>query len=361
MTKLGFALAVTMAALGCGKADAPALPAAEPAGPTIQWAVARAATPSQFGSVAAVVRASGDTQVAVTLACRAQVVHVLVQVGDRVVAGQPLAELRFAELGVPAARLRSLEGRIAAHSRWVSELRSLKGDGLVRGAELFEAEAQLAELRASRMETEAQIRAAGLELGNLAALEAGQTLVWRAPTAGLVRSVDVQTGATLEPGHALVQLVSAGLARIEVRSLAPLPRGATLQFTATHGLVVPLASAPTATSVDPSDGALLAWYLPQGQADLAGGTRGLVRVVALAGEVVEVPARAVFLADDPTAGAAAAPRAHVWTADGAGQRQTPVEVVHMTATTAWLRGLAVGQKVAAEADLLVVREPALPE
>jgi hypothetical protein len=135
-------------------------------------------------------------------------------------------------------------------------------------------------------------------------------------------------------------------ARIEARLTRPLPAGAALQFVATTGEVVDLAEPATLTVVDPADGAMLVWYQPQTPRLLAAGLRGHLRVAALSGTAVEVPARALLRRDGQAT-------VLVQGSTGKAPQQHAVEVLAVSGPIALVRGLASGALVAAEADLVL--------
>ncbi len=349
------------AATGCGKPAAPvdegaaaaAVAPATQASAATRWHAATEAGDVALLDVPAVVRLPATSAALVAIPARAQVMGLLVRVGDEVRAGQVLAEVRLPELVVAAAQLRSAEERIGAHKRWAAELRELRRDGLAKSAEVFEAEARLADLQAERMLAEAAIRAAGLQGGDASALASGQPWPVKAQRQGQVVGIEVVLGQLVENGAPLLRLQSAGEVRIEVRALQALPAQAQLEFVAQDGRVLELAADPTAVSTDPADGAWLGWYGLRQPQLLAQGLRGRVRLKRLAGGAVQVPARALIHAEG-----AGTTQASVIVRTPAGVRLQKVEVVALAGPMAIVRGIEVGSVVAAEADRVALPDAA---
>lgn len=353
------ALLVCGAVAACSKPAGPAESQPTAAAPATQasastrWHTASAAGDVAILDVPAVVRLPASAAAVVAIPARAQVIRLAVRTGDVVTAGQELAQVRLPELVIAAAQLRSMDDRIAAHKRWSAELRELRRDGLAKSAEVFEAEARLADLQAERMLAEAAIRAAGLQAADAHALASGQPWPVKAQGAAQVIGIEVQLGQVVEAGSPLLRLQAAGEPRIEVRALQPLPPRAQLEFVAQDGRVLQLARDPTAVSTDPADGAWLGWYgLAQPQM-LPQGLRGRVRLRMLDGGAVQVPARALIHAE----GAGTA-QAFVIVRAGDRVHKQPVEVVALAGPMAIVRGIAAGTLVAAEADRVQLPEPA---
>lgn len=341
---------------GCGRTPPP--PPVESAGPSAasaasRWVAARAARDLTLFEVPAVVRSASDASVVLAVPVRARVVRIAVRPGDMVSEGAVIAEVQLPELVQAAAAAQAAHDRLGAHKRWLGELRSLRGEGLVRAAEVFEAEAKVAELQAQIVESDAQLRAAGLTPTDGAALLRGATWPLRAPQGAVVRAVEADPGAVLDAGAVLVRLSALREARIEARLTRPLPRDAALQFVASSGEVIDLAGEATMTAIDPVDGAVMAWYRPLGAQLLAAGLRGRVRVAALQGSAVEVPARALIGRDG---GAAVLLQG----ASGQAPQRQAVEVLAVSGPLALVRGIAAGTLIAAEADLAYAPEAGMP-
>lgn len=354
------ALALALLAAACKPAaPVPAEPSAKAEAPaeedrassTTRWHEVTAAGDVAILDVPAVVRLPSASAMVAAIPARAQVIKLHVRVGDQVTAGQLLGELRLPELVISAAQLRSTDERIAAHKRWAGELRELRRDGLARSAELFEAEARLADLQAEKTMAEAAIRAAGVSPGEAGSLVSGQPWPLRASQAAQVLAVEVQPGQVVESGMPLLRLQAVGEARIEVRALQALPAQAELQFVAQDGRTFDLAREPTAVAIDSSDGAWLGWYGLRAPQVLAQGTRGRVRLKMPEGSAVQVPARALLHAEG---GGATQASVIVRTAKGLERRS--VAVLAVAGPVAVVTGLAAGTLVAAEADRVALPE-----
>lgn len=357
---LAAALALSLSAAAC-KSAAPATPEVaektetptveDRASSTTRWHPVAAAGDVAILDVPAVVRLPSASAMVAAIPARAQVIKLHVRVGDQVTAGQLLGELRLPDLVISAAQLRSAEERIAAHKRWAGELRELRRDGLARSAELFEAEARLADLQAEKTMAEAVIRAAGVAPGEAWSLVSGQPWPLRAAQAAQVLAVEVQPGQVVDSGVALLRLQAVGEARIEVRALQALPAQAELQFVAQDGRTFDLAREPTAVAIDSADGAWLGWYGLRVPQALAQGTRGRVRLKMPEGTAVQVPARSLLHAEGE-----GTTQASVILRTEKGPERREVEVLAVAGPVAVVTGLAVGTLIAAEADRVALPE-----
>ena len=119
-----------------------------------------------------------------------RVIRPLVQVGDRVRAGQPLAEMASAEYGeaVADARRAETEGRLARES--LARLKDLGNAGLAARKDVIEAQAQ-----ASRSQIELQ--RAQTRLSQVGATGKGSNFVLRSPIDGVVVERSVNSGQEL--------------------------------------------------------------------------------------------------------------------------------------------------------------------
>lgn len=337
-------MVVVLGLLSCERAS-PTTEIAAPASASAaaRWVAAAPAGELDLFEVPAVVRTAADAEAVVAAPTRARVVQVWVRSGDRVLAGDPIADLVPADLVQAAAVLRSAGERLATHRRWLGQLHGHRAEGLVRGADVFAIEAEVAELQAQVAQARAQLRAAGVSEAEVARLRDGEPLTLRAPHAAVVRAVAAVPGSVVEAGAVLAQLASDRPARIEVRGLQPLPTELTLTFAAATGQVVALQAAPTASALDGDGGAVLQWYEPAVPVALPAGLAGRVRARAPAGHAVQVPARAVVRR---AAGAV------VWAETPGGPVERPVVVLGVAGPLAVVRGLPAGTRVAAQGDLV---------
>jgi biotin carboxyl carrier protein len=337
-------LAVGLLALGCPSPPAVVEPAVTPTagGAAVRWARATAARGSFRWEVPAVARVDGLGAGVVTAAVRVRVVTVRAMPGDRVEAGQSLADVEAPEV------LRALGNRDAATVRlaplrvWRAELQSQRDAGLVRLSELRDVEARLADAEASLRIAEAELRASGFTPSDLDTLRRTGRAPLRAPVAGVVRSVAMVAGRVVDPGEApLASIAGARPPRVELRLHEPWPEGASLRFEPLSGPAVALDATPLSETVDPDTGARLLWLRPQGDASLVAGTAGRVVVSGLPEDAVEIPARALVRREG---------EARVLVRQGDTARPQAVRVLSVTAHTALVRGLPPGAEVVAEAD-----------
>ncbi len=284
-----------------------------------------------------------------TTTVRGRIERVLTRAGDRVHAGDALVVLRAPELVSAVAARASAQKRITAYEKHVRELTSLRKDGLLRAADLFQVEAQLADIQAEKSAADAILRGAGLD--DRAALEVQQTGLWtlRAPIDGVVRAVTAEMGGLAEPGAPpLVQLVGDRAARVEAHLHQVLPAGVRVRFEPTLGPSVDLQDAATATAIDPQDGSLIRWFEPAAPTDLPSNLRGRLVVAALPEGAFQVPARALVQRPDGAA---------VVLKQGSGAVFRRVEVLAVSGTSAIVRGVQKADVIAAEADRSPLARP----
>jgi multidrug efflux pump subunit AcrA (membrane-fusion protein) len=320
----------------------PALPAVAEASTTIHWVpVVEPGEDLGVFEASAQVVPGPDSQAAVSSVVRVQIVRVLVRAGDVVQKGAPIAEVLAPEL-VQAAAVRQSTGlRIAAHERNVQGLRGLQREGMVRTADVFAIESQLADLRAARTEAEARLQGAGATDAEVRLLVTTGRWTLRAPIAGTVREVLARPGAVIEPPAALALLSGLEPARVEIHLHHTLPAGAQLAVLLADGTDLPLAQTPVSVAVDGEDGSTIAWFDAEPARLLAAGTRGRVHISHLPADVMQVPARALLRTEG---------RAQVVVQRDGRPHTLDVQVVSIAGALALVRGLHPGDRVAAEAE-----------
>lgn len=346
--KSWFALLVAGIALGGCDHEAKAPPAEAKLNPVqatstpTPWIKAIAPDNLTVLEIPALASMPPDATATVTSPVRVQVRHLFVRVGDHVLAGDPVAEVLAPELVQAAALRQSTTDRITAHKRRLGDLRSLKAEGLVRTSELFEIESSLADLQAEHIHAEAVLRGAGVADRDVPALLSSGLWVLRAPVAGVIREMAAELGAVIEPGQlSLARIAGDRPARVEMHLHQQLPAGLQLAFVASTGLSYALAADPTATAIDPADGSVIAWYELVAATNLPAGLRGRVRAAAMPEGALQIPARAL----DERQG-----KPHVVLRKGDSGQWFPVDVLAVSGATALVRGLKLGDEVAAEAD-----------
>lgn len=347
-------LGLTMALGGCQKDAESAPPAAtQPAlaasSVETRWVAAVAAGDTTLLEAPAWTVAGPGTTAQLTVTVRARVEAVLVRAGDSVADGQALLRLRSPELVSAIVARKSAQKRIDAYERHVRELSNLRRDGLARTADVFAAEAQLADLLAERARADAVLHGAGLSEADATAVE--KTGIWtlRAPMAGVVRGISAVLGGLAEPGAtALVELVAPQPARVEAHLHQALPSQVRVHFEPTAGLAVALGDAVTATAVDATDGSWVHWFEPLTPTDLPAGLRGRLRVSSSAQGAMQVPARALLQRPEGPA---------VVQKQGDQAVFAAVTVLAVAGPVAIVRGLHAGDLVAAEADRSPLARP----
>jgi RND family efflux transporter MFP subunit len=149
-----------------------------------------------------------------------RVTSVLVQEGDRVMAGQVLVRLDARELEARGERVAA--GLAAAEASWrdasqsADRMRALYADSAAPKAQLDQAEAALARAEAGVREA----RAAGTELDAV-----GDYATLRAPYAGVVTQRMIEPGALAAPGQPLIVIEDQSRLRIAVSAAPDAVRG----------------------------------------------------------------------------------------------------------------------------------------
>jgi membrane fusion protein, heavy metal efflux system len=184
--------------------------------------------------------------------------------------------------------------RLEFHQARAQELESLRTEGLVDKARVFEQRALAAELAAQRAAALATLRGAGIGEATAESLTRKGTLTLRAPVAGIVTELDARPGEMRDVGSApFARIRGEGAARIEVRTPARWSGGDSVQLELISGETFELQPAPIASVVEPEAGTFVHWFLPKTPVALADGLRGVIRLQMKTG-VWEVPAGAVL-------------------------------------------------------------------
>ena len=348
------ALAALLALSACGKRG----PAAEEEPPVpsarTPWVKARSSEGVPLLEAPAQVLGSPEGQASVVPPYRARVLKVLVRPGERVTKGQPLVEVVMQEVSTAAGAYAAASTRLDAYGRRLAQLEALKSEGLVRLADVLEAETKLAEAKADQQSAAAALRTAQIEPAAAADIAAGKRPVaLRSPIAGMVTAVGVGVGDTREPtGEPVVRVAGEGDSRVESRFARPVDtQNAAFEFVVAGGGHHHLTFIARAPVVDPRDGTIAFWFVPEKGTKLSPGLTGRV-VMTLQGvsQAAVVPARAVALADGKT---------HVVARRGGKPEKVPVEVIASSGAEALVKGISAGEEVAADAAL--AEAPAEPE
>jgi biotin carboxyl carrier protein len=277
---------------------------------------------------------------------------VLVRPGAKVTAGQPLVEVVMPEVSTAAGAYAAASTRVDAYGRRKAQLEELKKDGLVRLADVLEAETKYAEAKADQQSAAAMLRTAQIEPGEAQDIVAGKRpVVLRSPIAGVVTAVTAGVGdsrdGTSEP---VIRVSGEGDSRIEARFARALdPVGAVYELAVAGGGRHTLVYVARAPNVDPRDGTIAVWFVPEKGTRLQPGLTGRV-VVTLPGTsgLAVVPARAVGLEEGKT---------WVVARHGSVVEKVQVDVFASSGAEALVTGLDAGDEVAADFALATVPAP----
>lgn len=345
------ALAIAALLAACGEAAAPGPADAPEPAPTgaARWTPVRRPSEGTLLEHPARVVADSTASGEVGAPFRARVVHVHVRPGALVAAGDPVLDVVMTEVLDAAATVVGLRGRIAAFRARAEELERLRNEQLVDAARVFEQRAALAELEAEQARAIAVLRSASVDPADAARVLRAGAITLRAPSEGVVRSLEARLGETREPGGVpFARIVGTSEARIEVRSSGALSTASTLSFEGTDGMVVPLAPEPVARVVDPDDGMHVTWFSPRDPVRLTDGLRGRVRLALQATDLFEVPISSVVIETDGT---------HVFVRRGEDVERVEVSVVASSGASAFVRApLRDGDLVAADPAALTPAE-----
>lgn len=206
-TRISFAAALAALLAACG--GEPAATAPPPLPPLATFVVGAAGAP--VGRVwDGVVEAVQQAQLGAQTSGR--VVHVAVDVGDRVQVGEVLLRLTAVEQQAGAdtarAQLRAAEAAAVEAEAGYRRFASLAGGQYVSRAQLDLARATRDSAVAARDAARAQLAHAGQQ--------AGYTVV-RAPFAGIVDARRVEPGESVVPGQPLLAMHAPGALRMEVQ------------------------------------------------------------------------------------------------------------------------------------------------
>ncbi|MAT26058.1 MAG: hypothetical protein CMN29_14030, partial [Sandaracinus sp.] len=196
--------ALALLALACGEPDAAPPPAPDrSAPPSARHGWARVHAPGDATLLRALGRVVGRGAAAgadVGLPFPAHVRAVHVAPGDRVEAGAPLVEVLAPELALAVAEARGARAELAVHAERLANLRTLRGENLVRASALHEVEHAMAALRSRLGVAEARLRSAGVGPAERRELSARGALTLKSPVDGTVRAVDARLGAAVDEG-----------------------------------------------------------------------------------------------------------------------------------------------------------------
>lgn len=285
---------------GCTKEAQPSPPPESPPAPSTRasWVKVRSAAGVPLVEAPARVLAAPESNAAIGAPLLARVVKIHVRPGATVAKGGPLVDVLMPELVEAVGRLKASQTQLATWMERERQLASLRADGLARTADVAEAQAKVAELRAAVQAARAVLLVAGVdEHTALSSLGSGGVLPLKSPIAGTVVEVSAQLGESREPtAGPLVRVSGGGEPLVEARVL-PLNTEAHWELVTASGQRVPVVRTGESPSVDPVDGRRLSWFAPErGTAPLLPGTIGklVLRSEGAGGLIaVPVPVRAV--------------------------------------------------------------------
>lgn len=236
-----------------------------------------------------------------------RVTRILVEPGDTVKAGQPLALLSSADFGAAQADVRKAAADAALAAKALARQRELFDAGIVAQKELEQAQADAARASADMQRAQAALRQAGA--GPAAAGAGPDGFALRAPIDGLVVERNINPGMELRPDQppsaplflltdpnelwAQLDAAEADLALFKPGDTV------TLSSTAYPGEAFPARVVKIADYVDPAARSVkVRLAVPNPQRRLKAEMFVTARIDAAGFDGVAVPAKAVFLADN---------------------------------------------------------------
>ncbi|MEL1250094.1 efflux RND transporter periplasmic adaptor subunit [Aurantiacibacter gilvus] len=176
---------------------------------SIETAVAEAATGVPLGSVPGRITLPPEARVAVTPSFAGAAVRVYVIEGQIVARGAPLALVRAAEPISISGDLSRARSEIALAEAQAARMAQLSEEGIVAQARAQEAEARLQQARATLAEAQ--------RLAAMAGTGPDGTMTLRAPIAGRVAHVGIETGSGVDGMEAPFVIEASGPLRIELQ------------------------------------------------------------------------------------------------------------------------------------------------
>jgi len=225
---LSLAAAAALAGIaGCSEGGqqqgAAADPAPEKAGPqaalNVETAVAQEAEALPVGTVPGTVTLPPEARVAVSSPLPGAALRVFVIEGETVRPGQPLALVRAAEPVQIRADLARAQAELFLAQARARRLQQLADEGIIAGARLDEARAQLQQARVTVSENQ--------RIASLTGAGADGTMTLRSPIGGRVAQVAVETGGPVDPMTAPFVVENAGAYRLDLQVPARLARSIT--------------------------------------------------------------------------------------------------------------------------------------
>lgn len=310
------------------KGDLITLTPAQQAKLGITLAAAQGESALPLGTVPGVVTLPPEARVAVTTPFAGTVTRVLVIAGQAVSKGQVLAMVRAAEAVQFGAALARSQAQLPVAQARSARLSQLAAEGIIAPARADEARAALAAEQATVAEHRRLLALAGAS--------GDGTIMLRAPIAGIVASVGVETGGAV--GTAPFVIENTAHLRLDLQipeGLAAQVRPGMAVRVEQDGAVVSGRLLSVGASIDPMTRAVAA------KAHLDGGAlapgKGVMAVIAGGGSGVSVPAAAVARIEGVD---------QVFVRQGKGLRRVPVTVAGQIGGRAFIAaGLKPGEQV----------------
>lgn len=271
---------------------------------------------------------------------------IAVSPGDRVVAGDVVADVSVPELAAAAATVEGARRELTATEARHAQLEGLEKKKLVSRTAVFDMEARSLALRSELSRARAELASASATSSDQARLRRYGVLQVRAPIDGVVTDVSAVVGARVGAGEGTIASIRGAAAqRIEATLPREVPPAQKARFVgidaSRYDLVVPdAAGAGGVTSLD--DGRRRAWFeFADPKARPPAGLRGRVELGDLPDDLMEVPLACVSIHDGSAS-------VVVEGADGDHQRRS-VTVVMTTESSALVRGpIEPGQRVSSD-------------
>lgn len=331
-----------MLALGCSPEPPAAVPEADLSARVSTTPAAPVTRVPIVTLPAEVLPASGD-EMHVGPGVAGRIVGWRVALGARVAAGEPVAELASPAFQKALARVAAL--RVEVESRQaVAEDRARAVDAGVASA------ADLTEARAAQAASEAALRAAESTLSGWGGALSGQgaSVLWRAPAAGQVVSLDCPVGSVTAEDRCLSLALDGDVAlrvRVPERVLGRLVGASTARFTGADGRTSTFQEVQRAPALSARTRTLEVRLAPTAPDAPMPGSSGRATIsVAAPADAQAVPARALTeLGGQPV----------VFTGAASEWRPVSVEVLGRSGDRAIVSGLAPGADVATRGVFLL--------
>ncbi len=335
-------------ALHCSQADdLPEAPSdensSEEASSPSRWVKLHRPKDVSLLSAPCVVRSLAHATGNVSLAFSAQVVEVLVQVGDPVTKGQAIATVLAPEVMAAAAQYLGVSSRAKVHRERLATLQELRKEGMVKASAVFEQRALLSELSAEMRSSVAVLRMANLRPGDANRILSNNAFALLSPVDGIVATMEGHPGEVLKEATPIAQVVGKASARVEVTSANALRAGSNYSMVSADGHTYPLNPSPVSSIVAADTGMHTTWFaLQESQTPLGDGQRCTVNWKS-SEDQWEGPIDAIVTTSQGSM---------VWRKRKGEVERVVVTVVNASGASLWLQGPFVdGDQIAADGTI----------